>query len=324
MGVYLFTGADGSLLRSAVQDLLRELVAGGDASLMVDEFDDDQYEIGMVVDAASTPSFLADRRIVVARSIGRFGADAITPLVEYLADPSPSTELILVGGGGQISPSLTKAVTAAGGIVRSTAVGFDAKKSLEWIEERSTELGIAFDPAAKKMIADWLGDDVGRFDGIVATLVSVHGDGVRFTSADVEPFLGEAGDVPPWGLPDALDGGRTAVALENLHRMLEGGGRHPLQVMAILHGHYVKLARLDGADALDEAAVSRLLGTKRGFSSQKPLASYRQLGSDGIRRAMELLAAADLDLRGSTDLEAETVMEILVARLSRLRSMSRR
>jgi hypothetical protein len=33
---------------------------------------------------------------------------------------------------------------------------------------------------------------------------------------------------------------------------------------------------------------------------------------------VHLLAEADLDLRGDTDLDPETVMEVLVARLSRL------
>jgi DNA polymerase-3 subunit delta len=37
-----------------------------------------------------------------------------------------------------------------------------------------------------------------------------------------------------------------------------------------------------------------------------------------VRRAIDLLARADLDLRGETDLPAELVMEVLVARLSRL------
>jgi DNA polymerase III subunit delta len=38
-----------------------------------------------------------------------------------------------------------------------------------------------------------------------------------------------------------------------------------------------------------------------------------------LRRAAYLLAGADLDLRGRRDLDPEVVMEILVARLSRLR-----
>ena len=50
----------------------------------------------------------------------------------------------------------------------------------------------------------------------------------------------------------------------------------------------------------------------------RALGNYRRLGGGGVQRAVQLLAAADLDLRGETDLEAELVMEVLVARLSRL------
>jgi hypothetical protein len=44
----------------------------------------------------------------------------------------------------------------------------------------------------------------------------------------------------------------------------------------------------------------------------------RRLGGSSIRRAIDMLAAADLDLRGRRDLHGELVMEVLVARLSRL------
>jgi hypothetical protein len=37
-----------------------------------------------------------------------------------------------------------------------------------------------------------------------------------------------------------------------------------------------------------------------------------------VQRAIQLLAEADSDLRGDTDLGSELVMEVLVARLSRL------
>ena len=46
---------------------------------------------------------------------------------------------------------------------------------------------------------------------------------------------------------------------------------------------------------------------------------YRRLGGSGVQRAIELLAAADLDLRGAKELPDDIVMEVLVARLSRLR-----
>ena len=72
------------------------------------------------------------------------------------------------------------------------------------------------------------------------------------------------------------------------------------------------------ADAGSEAQAAEILGIK-GFPAKKALTQYRRLGGDGVRRAIELLAGADLDLRGRRDLDGDVVMEILVARLSRLR-----
>ena len=103
-----------------------------------------------------------------------------------------------------------------------------------------------------------------------------------------------------------------------MSRMIHGGERHPLQIMAILHSHYGKLARLDGVDARSDADAAQALGIKPGFPAKKALGNYRRLGGSGVKRAIGLLAAADLDLRGATDLDSETVMEVLVARLSRL------
>ena len=107
--------------------------------------------------------------------------------------------------------------------------------------------------------------------------------------------------MPPWDLTDAIDAGDTAEALALLARMSGAGGRHPLQVMAILHSHYGRLARLDGVDArIARREAAEALGIKPGFPAKKALEQYRRLGGDGVQRAIDLLAAADLDLRGAT------------------------
>jgi DNA polymerase-3 subunit delta len=100
--------------------------------------------------------------------------------------------------------------------------------------------------------------------------------------------------------------------------MMGAGDRHPLQVMAVLHNHYARLARLDGVDARSEAEAAEAMGIKPGFPARKALNNYQRLGGGGIQRAIQLLAQADLDLRGDRDLPADLVMEVLVARLSRL------
>lgn len=318
MGVHLLTGDDESILRTKAHDLIHQLVADGDRSLMVDEFDDDEYELRQVADAAQTMPFLTEKRVVVARGVGRFAADDLTPVLRYLDSPLDTTELVLVAGGGRLAKQLDVAVKACGGHIVNTTPPNRAKDRQQWVRVEAESHGMRLDGAAAARIADQLGDDVGRLEGILGVLRSTYGEGVRIGLADVEPFLGEAGGVPPWDFTDAIDGGKTPQALTLMGRMMHGGDRHPLQIMAILHNHYARLARLDGADARNEQEAADAMGIKAGFPAKKALGNYRRLGGDGVHRALDLLARADLDLRGDTDLDDETVMEVLVARLSRL------
>jgi DNA polymerase-3 subunit delta len=319
MSVHLLVGDDESILRAAVSDLVHELVGSADRSLVVDEFDGDDVEIGTIVDAAQTPPFLTDRRVVLARDVGRFTTDQVAPLVGYLADPLPSTDLVLVGGGGRVAKSLQDAVKRNGGVVHSTNPPTRAGDRQSWIVEQATEQGVRLSSQAATAIAERLGEDVGRLDGLLATLAATFGGSGMLGVDDVVAFIGEAGGVPPWELTDAIDAGNTVLALETLERMMGAGGRHPLQLMAILHGHYSKLARLDGVEATSEAQVADVLGIKPGYPARKALNQYRRLGGSGVQRAIDLLATADLDLRGARELPDDLVMEILVARLSKLR-----
>ena len=119
--VHLLTGDDESILRTNVHDLVARLVGDGDRSLMVDEFDGEEYELREAVDAAQTMPFLTDKRVVIARDVGRFTADEITPLLGYLDNPLDSTDLVLVAGGGRIAKKLTDGVKSAGGLVETTS-----------------------------------------------------------------------------------------------------------------------------------------------------------------------------------------------------------
>jgi DNA polymerase-3 subunit delta len=318
MSVHLVTGDDEALLRAAVNDLVRELVGDGDRSLMVDEFDGDDYEVRAVLDAAQTPPFLTERRVVVARGVGRFTADDVAPIVAFVSDPLDTTDLVLVGGEGRVAKRLSDAVKAAG-TIRDTSPPSRPKDRASWVAEHVTASGLRLDGRALTGLAAWLGEDVGRLDGIVATLRSAYGTSTVLSGDDIAPFLGDAGGVPPWDFTDAIDAGDTTKALTLLGRMMHAGERHPLQIMAILHAHYGNVAKLDGIDARSDADVMAATGVKSSFPARKALDNFRRLGGPAVKRAFELLAEADLDLRGARELPPELVMEVLVARLSKLR-----
>ncbi len=324
MATYLLSGDDEAVLRTTVRELLHQLVGDNDVSMMVDEFDDAEFTMQAVADSAHTPPFLTERRVVVARNVGRFNTADIEPILAFLEDPLESTDLVLVGGGGAVPKKLTDAVKACGGEVRSTTVAPRAKDRALWVRSRAAAKGIDLDDRVVARLVDWLGESAGALDGVLDTIASSHTSAARVRLEEVEPLLGEAGGVPPWDLTDAIDRGDASKAIELLHRMVHGGSRHPLQVMAILHGHYGKMARLDGSNAFDQDSAAQVLGIKSGFPAKKALEGSQRLGRDGLRRAIGLLADADLDVRGRTGLDEVVVTEVLVARLARLAPSRRR
>ncbi|HET6951907.1 MAG TPA: hypothetical protein VFI47_16115 [Acidimicrobiales bacterium] len=323
--VHLVRGDDEVLLRDAVHELVHALLGDLDAGLAVEEVGPDRFKpadssdvsIVPLVDAAQTPPFLTDRRVVVGRGVELFTrAEQVAPLVAYLADPLPTTSLVLVWSGGRVPKSLVDAVKSSGGEQIDTSPG---RKVAAWVEEQVAGSGLRLDRAATDRLVAWLGDDPQRLVGVLATLVGSHAPGTRLGAADIEPYLGEAGGVPPWELTDALDRGDIAGALGKLHRMTVGGGRHALQVMATLHAHYARMLMLDGAAVTGEKDAAQLLGMKGStFPARKALSQARRLGHGKVVQAVDLLAGADIDLRGGKAWPDGLVLEVLVARLARL------
>ncbi|TML36981.1 MAG: DNA polymerase III subunit delta [Actinobacteria bacterium] len=313
---YLVRGDDPALLGRAVSDLVRALVGEEASALAVEDLRDD-VEVGTIIEACLTPPFLVERRVVVVRDAGRFRGDDAARLAAYLEDPLATTSLVLVGGGGQISTSLSAAVRSVGRVVDASRPR-EGRARKQWVVDRLRDGPVRLDGAAGALVEEHLGEDLGRFDALLELLAASYGQGARLGVEEVEPFLGEAGGTAPWDLTDAIDRGETAAALENLHRLL-GAGRHPLVILASLHNHYTRILRLEGAGAADEKAAAAMLGiTGSTFPARKALSQARRLGHDPVARAVTLLADADLALKGSIEWPEALVLEVLVARLSRL------
>jgi DNA polymerase-3 subunit delta len=318
--VYLVRGDDPSLVRDAVTRLVDSLVGEGDKGLLVEELAGDDYELAALVDAAQTLPFLTDRRVVVGRDVHRFTTnDSVAPLVAYLQNPLDTTDLVLVWETGRLPKPLTDVVKACGGERIDAGVGGTARLQKAWLSEQLAAAPVRLDSRAADLVASRLGEDVNRLSGLLAILASTHGEGAKLGEDDVAPYLGEAGSIAPWELTDSIDRGDVAGALARLHRTLGAGDRHPLQVMATLHGHYGRMLALDGASARTEREAAEVLGLKGStFPARKAMDGARRLGSKRLAQVFRLLGQADLELRGARAWPDELVMEVLVARLANL------
>jgi DNA polymerase III subunit delta len=316
--VVLVDGDDATLVAEAVSTLLGELVGDGNRELAVEDFRGEETDLAAVADSCATPPFLADRRIVVVRDIGRFSTEAVAPLLSYLEDPLPSTVLVLVAGGGAVAPKLAAAVKAHGHVISTKVAPRDTR---DWVRKRMRAAPVQLDAEAQSTIEVHLGEDISRLGGLLDLLGAAYEEGTRLGSAQVEPYLGEAGSVAPWSFTDAIDAGRADDALEQLHRLLGGGERHPLVVLAILQRHLQSLLRVDSPTIRNEVQAAEAMGIGKGrstYPAKKALSASRRWGSAGLAQAIGLAADAELDLKGASAWPAEAILEVLVARLCRL------
>ncbi len=330
--VQVFSGTDSVLLDKAVRDAVKEALGDQSADFALAELTepdyqiDDGYNVSPLVDAAQTPPMLTDRRVVLGHHLARFSTgDSVEPLVAYLSNPLDTTHLILVWSRGPalnkrtagLPKKLNEVLKTLGVTVTKTDV--NQKESGAWIDHQLKELGLSLDNHARRLLGDHLGDNVNRLVGISRSLVAAHGAGTRLGVEEIAPYLGSAGDVPPWDLTDAIANGDTPTSLTTCRRMVHGGERHPLAILSSLTNHYARMASLDGARVLNERDAAAFLGVKGStYPVKKAMQQARRMGPGNVKRAWGLLAVADLDLRGGTAAEAEQVLEVLIARLTKL------
>ena len=327
--VYLIRGDEPSIVSRELEKLITSLLENEDKSLVVEELLEDDYQtdseiysVESLVSAIQTVPFLTRKRIVIGRDFARFSKkEDLEPLFAYMKDPIETNYLILVWEKGaklqranQIPKSLIEAVNGCGEVI-DIRVG---RKVNGWIREQVGESSIVLDEASISLLEKSVGEEIGRIPAILATLESVFGSGSDLQSSDIEPYIGQAGNVVPWELTDRITSGNAASALGILTRMQGNGAQHQMQILGFLSNHYFRILQLSGRSGVTSEEAANLLGDKSAYRAKKTLSEANRLGPEKSKRAIQLLAEADVNLRGGTGVPAETVMEVLVARLSSL------
>jgi DNA polymerase III subunit delta len=343
--VYHVTGGDPVLRGEALERLLAELVGDDDRSLTVEELtvpgraapgegesdapsgaEGREEVVAAALNAAQSPPFMTERRVVVLHDAGNLGAGDAEPLVAYLAQPMDTTAFVVVTGGGRIPKSLGDALKAA----KAVKVGPPTEKTGDVLAQHLADAGVELRPGAAKLVTSHLGEDAGRVPQLVELLASAFGRGATLDLTDVEPYLGDVGSVPNYQLTNAIEAGDMAGALATLRRMLTATGAgqprpmHPLQVVGTLHSYYRRVATVDDPRVRSPRdAVAALDGRVKEYPARKALDQARALQADGLRQAFDHLFAADLDLKGARAIPEDAVLEVLVARLAALSGRAR-
>jgi DNA polymerase-3 subunit delta len=333
--VVAVVGTDATMVYDSLHNVIGEAVGDLDPSFALEDFTaKDVTAVGLesvisrVMGALNTPAFLVERRVVVVRDAQLFLADEVDQLLDWIGSPTPSTTLVLAVVGAKSN----KLVKAASDVVEVN-VGSRSVERVSFVVDKMAEYRVSVDRHVCQQVADQVGDDVARVDALARTLQSIYGT-APLNFAHIEPYLGDAGDVPEWDLTDAIDGGDATKAIVVARRMLDSKSRAGLQIVNILQRHYLRMARLEGSGVRGEEEAAALLGINK-YPAGKSLRVSERLGPERISTAVHWITQADLNLKGGvsyggkdldTDLDVTdlTVVEVLVARLAKMTQGARR
>ncbi|MBM7855699.1 DNA polymerase-3 subunit delta [Desulfohalotomaculum tongense] len=306
--VYLFYGEEIYLRERAVERFKEFLLPRG-ADFNMDVLDGESITPAEVVSAASTPPFMAERRLVLVKNPPWFAADSgkgaaanrekeaagVKPLLDYLANPLTTTCLIFQGQTADRRKKIFKAVEKAG-----QAINFTLLKPAElagWLDEQSRLRGIKIDRRAKELL---ITGTTSGLTGLISEwqkLITYIGERKSISVDDVNQVVHRSVEYKIFDVLDAIGSRRCGTALAGIRDLL--ANKEPPQVILAMVARQFRLMlqvnELAGT-GLPAAEIAKQINEK-----PYPVKKALKLGKNFSRRqlisALTGLAQLDADIK---------------------------
>jgi len=305
---HLILGEDSYLRQQAREELLREVPEDARA-FAVREFSLARADLDEVQRAATTPTLLSPRQILLLRDVESLGEEDVEHLEELL-DSLPDFTLLIFEEAKldrrtrvyQLLSRLCKEHSAdppkdalAAQKVREMASGLQLRLSR---------------PRAEELVSA-VGPNLGFLKTELEKLRAFVGEGREVTADDLTAVVVPARQFIVFDLLDLLAERRRAAALALLRRLLEQG-QSPIGIVGLLAWLYRQLLTVV---VQSPGAVRPPLRAPRERVEQL-LRVARKFRREELREAFAALADADLSLKSSAP-DPQAVVELLVVRLTK-------
>jgi DNA polymerase-3 subunit delta len=303
MTVYLLLGDDEERKTRGVEMLRKDRA--------VETYDAAETGPETIISACNSYSLFGDGPFVLVRNLDAWNASQKAKIVDYLENPSPEADLLMLGEKLGAREKLLAAVKKMGEVhdfkqptgkaLAKWAVGYAKKQGLELPEDVAGEL------------VTRCSDDKVRVMGEIEKL-ALYAEGIA-TLEDVEAL------VPPdlqsniFRFVDALSAGERGKALELLEALLSTN-EPPLRILYMIRRQFRLLAR---ARSLFKGGASRseVASTLKvpPFVAKK-LEEQSSMSEEGLENALALVLDLERGLKGGSELGDELQVELAVLKLS--------
>lgn len=291
MALHLVTGDIPGLLSSAVTKIAAEAIPGARTLPVTDE--------ASLLNELTSNSLWAEQQVIV---LNPPSANFPKWLKENQEVVESSEDTIIVVSAKALAP-LRKAVEAVGGVITE----YSRRQYKDISSSMLRDSGLP--GPIQKQINEAVGQEVERIPSIIASLKSLPESSLKYSHV-VQAYLGKQGGVPMWGILDAIDSGDARKALLELARIKEP----PIVVHAAIASHLQRIFEVSNLSGLALPEIAKVLGVKGStFPLQKAIKLVGRYKN--IERMTSLVTEAGSDLRGSSPLPDELILEILIGRL---------
>ena len=292
MGLVLIQGAEALLADRAISEILSATEQATVTTLTADE-----VELGTITDSLA-PSLFGDARIVVIKEIQDLTAECSEEIIEYLANPDETLNLVLWHKGGVKGKALVDKVKKAGAqLIAVEAIKKDSDKA-EFVRSEFKRLGRKISTEAVQALIDSLGSDLREIGGACSQLASDVAAGKLIDENDVADYQQGRIETTGYDVADAVLDGKTALALISLRNAINTG-TDPVLIVSAIAASIRTMAKVSGTS---RGLKSFDLASQLGLPPWQIDKARRQLSGwseNALARSVIVLAQADADIKGA-------------------------
>jgi len=305
MGVYLLLGDDEERKSRSIQKLRK----GRD----LDAYDAAEASPEVVVAACNSPSLFGDGTVVLLKNLDAWNAAQKGVVTEYLADPSPDTDLVMLGEKLGAREKLLAAVKKAGEVHELKQP--TGRALAKWAVGHAKKLGLVLPEEVAAGIATRCADDKSRVLMEVEKL-SLYAQG-EATMADVEALVPPNLESNIFAFVDSLAAGSPGEAVGLLEALL-ATGEPPLRLVFMIRRQLRLIARAKAlyTEGTPRPEVASTLKVPP-FVARKLEEQARAMSEESLEAALDLVLDLERGLKGGSDLPDALQVELAVLGLSR-------
>jgi DNA polymerase-3 subunit delta len=279
----------------------------------VEAYDTSETSPEAVIFACNSYSLFGEGPFVLVKNLDAWNAAQKAVVVDYLEDPAPGADLVLLGKKLGAREKLLAAVKKTG--VVHTFEQPTGKALVGWVVGHAKRLGLDLpEDVARSLIERCLSDKI-RLTSETEKLALYVGEGTA-TREDVEALCPPNVQSNIFSFVDALAAGDRGKALRLLEDLI-GTGEPPLRVTYMVRRQFrlVAQARTLFEGGASQGEVARELKVPP-FVARKLEEQASGLGEEDLERAFALVLDLERGLKGGSDLGDELQVELAVLKLS--------